>query len=354
MKTLKVKEIDRDETLGIIKKEITLTNGVSFTSPSRGIKPVKLDAYLENNTRVKEIVKRITDKDLNSLEEGSSSKIVKEIKKGYQKNGLNLVIFNLMLDEVPDKNKLTTLAHHLYASSENTVILPTVKSALFKEDKKFSEKKVLAYQDMMKFIIDEIQAVGNSKAIIGTVPLIAPKYSRSIVNLYHEQGINGFAIDANTSDFILHETDVRSILSSINAGMPLNETFIYACNLGYPRFEQNEARADDFLSLFAYVDVMGGTFKVKMLPKKEGTTVKLPVRLKEFSSEHYAYKILPQDACRADDLKNRNQVEQLKEVNLLQDLIGEEKIETYIQKKPKVDTVAMDRLKSITGNITIK
>jgi hemerythrin superfamily protein len=262
MRTLKVKEIDRDETLGIIKKEITLTNGVSFTSPSRGIKPVKLDAYLENNTRVKEIVKRVTDKDLNSLEEGSSSKIVKEIKKGYQKNGLNLVIFDLRLDEVPDKNKLTTLAHHLYASSENTVILPTVKPALFKEDKKFSEKKVLTYQNMMKFIIDEIQAIGNSKAIIGTVPLIAPKYSRPIVNLYHEHGINAFAIDANTSDFILHETDVRSILSSINTGTPLNETFIYACNLGYPKFEKNEARADDFLSLFAYVDVMGGTFKV--------------------------------------------------------------------------------------------
>jgi hypothetical protein len=69
MKTLKVREIERDINLGTIKKEITLTNGVSFTSPSRGIKTIKPDAYLESKTRVKEIVKRIDDKALNALEE---------------------------------------------------------------------------------------------------------------------------------------------------------------------------------------------------------------------------------------------------------------------------------------------
>lgn len=85
MKTLKVKEIERDENLGTIKKEITVTNGVSFTSPSRGIKQIKPNVYLQNNTRVKEIVKRIDEKTLDSLEEGSSSRSAKEIKDNYQK-----------------------------------------------------------------------------------------------------------------------------------------------------------------------------------------------------------------------------------------------------------------------------
>jgi len=348
MKTLKVKEIERDENLGTIKKEITLTNGVSFTSPSRGIKTIKSDAYLESKTKVKEIVKRIDDKALNALEEGSSTRIAKEIKENYQKNALNLVIFNLTIDKVPDKNKLGTLAHHLYASSENTVILPTVRSAFIKEGTKISDKKIAAYQNMMKFIIEEIQAVGNSKVIIGTVPLIAPKYSRPIINFYLEQGLNAFAIDANTSDLIAHETEARAILSTINTKTPLNETFIYASNLGYPDFEQDETRADDFLSLFAYIDVMGGTFKIKGKPNNT------PPRLKEFSANHYAYKILQPYTCQSTELKNKNQIEQLKEANLIQDLIGEEKLETYIQKKSKVDAVAINRLKSIAGNIKVK
>jgi len=348
MKTMKVKEIERDENLGTIKKEITLTNGVSFTSPSRGIKQIKPNVYLQDNTRVKEIVKRIDEKTLDSIEEGSSSRSTKEIKDNYQKNALNLVIFNLILDKVPDKNKLSTLAHHLYASSENTVFLPTVRSALLKESNKISAKKLANYQEMMQFIIGEIQAVGNSKVIIGTIPLIAPKYSRPIVNFYLEQGITAFAIDANTSDLLSHETEARSILSTINSGTPLNETFIYACNLGYPQFVQDETRADDFLSIFAYIDVMGGTFKIKGRPNSNQP------RLKEFSPHHYSYKILPPYACHPIELKNKNQVEQLKEANLVQDFIGEEKIESYLQKKSKVDAVAISRLKSIAGNIKIK
>lgn len=348
MKILKVREIERDENLGTIKKEITLTNGVSFTSPSRGIKQIKPNIYLQSNTRVKEIVKRIDEKALDSLEEGASARIAKEIKDSYQKDALNLVIFNLIIDKVPDKDKLSTLAHHLYASSENTVFLPTVRPALIKEGTKISAKRISNYQEMMRFIINEIQTVGNSKVIIGTVPLIAPKYSRPIVNFYLEQGITAFAIDANTSDLLSHETEARSILSTINSGTPLNETFIYACNLGYPHFEQDETRADDFLSLFAYIDVMGGTFKVKGRPNN------YQPRLKEFSPHHYSYKILPPYTCHPNELKNKNQIEQLKEANLIQNLIGEEKIESYIQKKAKVDAVAISRLKSIAGNIKVK
>ena len=95
---------------------------------------------------------------------------------------------------------------------------------------------------MMGLIIDEIKAVGNSKILIGTIPLLAPKYSRSIVNFYHEYGITAFSIDGNTSDILGHEADFRSILSSINSVSPLNKTLIHACNLGYP--ELNKKRLE--------------------------------------------------------------------------------------------------------------
>ena len=199
---------------------------------------------------------------------------------------------------------------------------------------------------MMKLIINEIKAVGNSKVLIGTVPLLAPKYSRSIVNFYLEYGINAFSVDGNTSDLLAHEADLRSILATINSGVPLSETLIHACNLGYPQFEQEETRADDFLSIFAYIDILGNTFKIRGKPFGKP-------RLKEFSRNHYSYKILPTNACPPNELKNKNQIEQLKETHTVQKLIGEERIENYIQQKSKVDEIALNRLKSIAGKIKV-
>jgi hypothetical protein len=124
----------------------------------------------------------------------------------------------------------------------------------------------------------------------------------------------------------------------------LNQTFIHACNLGYPQFEQEETRADDFLTIFAYIDILGSTFKMR------GKPIGRP-RLKEFSRQHYSYKILPPNSYKINDLRNLNQSEQLKETNTVQRLIGEEKMESYIQKKSKVDGIAINRLKSIAGEI---
>ncbi len=264
---LRVKEIERDESLGIIKKDFSVDGFFSFESPSKATKKIRPDAFLEANSKVNEIVKKIDDSVLDSLEEGSSSRTAREISLSFKEGSLNLVIFNLVLDKVPNKNKLSTLAHHLYASSQATIFLPTVRTALFKETNgKIVEKRVQQYLEMMQHIINEIKAVGNSKVLIGTVPLLAPKYSRSIVNFYHEYGINAFSVDGNTSDLLTHEADFRSILSSINGKIPLSEAFIYACNLGYPQFEQEETRADDFLSIFAYIDVLGSTFKIRESP----------------------------------------------------------------------------------------
>jgi hypothetical protein len=39
---------------------------------------------------------------------------------------------------------------NLYASSHVSIFLPTVRTTLFKEDNKFSEKRLKQYSDMMK------------------------------------------------------------------------------------------------------------------------------------------------------------------------------------------------------------
>jgi hypothetical protein len=331
-----------------MKKDFSLDGFFSFESPSRATKKIKPDAFLETNSKVNEIVKKIDESGLDYLEEGASSRTAKEISFNFKKGCLNLVIFDLVLDKVPNKNKLSTLAHHLYASSEASIFLPTVRTALFKETNgKIVEKRVQQYLEMMRYIINEIKAVGNSKVLIGTVPLLAPKYSRSIVNFYHEYGINAFSVDGNTSDLLTHEADFRSILSSINSKIPLNEAFIYACNLGYPQFEQEETRADDFLSIFAYIDVLGSTFKIRGIPMGGKP------RLKEFSRTRYSYTILLPNTYQPNDLKNINQCEQLRETKTVQNLIGEERLEKYIRQKSKVDDLAISRLKAIASNIKV-
>ena len=345
---LRVREVERDESLGIMKKDLSVDGFFSFESPSKATKFIKPDSFLDANSKVNEIVKRIDEGVLDSLEEGASSRMAREIGLNFKKGSLNLVIFNLIVDRVPSKNKISTLAHHLYASSQAAIFLPTVRTALFKENNKITEKRVQQYLEMMRVIIEEIKAVGNSKVLIGTVPLLAPKYSRSIVNFYHEYEINAFSVDGNTSDLLTHEADFRSILSSINSKIPLSETFIHACNLGYPQFEQEETRADDFLSIFAYIDVLGGTFKMRGVPMGGKP------RLKEFSRFHYSYKILPPSTYHPNELKNINQCEQLRETHAVQELVGEERIEKYIQQKSKVDEIAISRLKSIAGKIKVE
>ncbi len=344
---LKVRELERDENLGVIKKGLTIDGFFSFESPSKATKLIKPDSFLDSNSRVNEIVRRIDEEVLDSLEEGASSRVAREISVNFKKDSLNLVIFNLIVDKVPSKDKISTLAHHLYACSQATIFLPVVRTALFKEGTKITEKRVQQYLVMMRTIIDEIKAVGNSKVLIGTVPLLAPKYSRSIVNFYHDYGINAFSVDGNTSDLLTHEADFRSILSAINSKVSLSESFIHACNLGYPQFEKEETRADDFLSIFAYIDILGGTFKMRGMPMGGKP------RLKEFSKNHYSYKILPPNTYSPNDLKNINQIEQLKETNAIQKILGEGSIEKYIKQKSKVDDLAISRLKSIAGKIKV-
>lgn len=198
----------------------------------------------------------------------------------------------------------------------------------------------------MRDLIEITETIGNTKAFIGTIPLMPIKYSRPIIQLYHQKDITAFAIDGGTKDFLNHETDFRSILIEINEEVPLDEAFIYACNLGIPQFEAYKARADDFLSLFAYVDAFGTTFKTRGGPRM----MRIPPRVKKFLRDELAYEYVRGDRTQ---LQNSNQRAQVREADTVRALIGIEKIQTYLDNKRAVDSFAKKRLDWIAKEIKI-
>ncbi len=357
---IKIREVDRDESLAVLQKSVSIPSSFSFSTPSKATKSaLSADGFIKENSLVNEIVRRVDETTLNSLETGSAPRMAKEIQSLFQPGKMNLTIFNMTMDEFPQRHLMRTFAQHLYASSDKVILLPAVKSSLFKEvrpDRKtpiWSEKKIAAYIAMMAKLIDDIRDVGNNKVFMGVVPLLPIKYARLIIALYLQRGVRCFAIDANTSDVIMHEVDLRAILSEINQGIPLSEAFIYANNLGFPRYEKNEARADDFLSLFAYVDVIGSTFKQRAIKKKTLSGAFLP-RVKLFSEDNYSYQLVEHLPIRREKVEVRNQVTQLMESHYVRDLIGEEDLARYVGKKKAVDKTMLDKLGSIASDLRVK
>jgi hypothetical protein len=357
---LKVREVDRDENLAVLQKNVSIPNSFSFTTPSKSTKATTSSEYIKENSLVNEVVRQADDRFLASLETGSGYRITKDIQAQCKPNKLNLVIFNLTVDKFPERHLMQTFAQHLYASSDKVIFLPTVKSSLFKEalpgrkTPTYSDAKFSAYAAMMSKLIDDIQSVGNNKVFMGTVPLLPIKYTRLLIASYLSKGIKCFAIDANTSDALAHEADLRAILSEINQGVPLSEAFIYACNLGFPRYEKNEARADDFLTLFAYIDVIGNTFKRRAVKKKTTFNGAFLPRLKLFSSDDYSYKLVENVPITRNKLETGNQVSQLMEAHYVRDLLGQENLERYIGRKKAVDRPLLGKLEVIASDVRVK
>jgi len=356
---LKIRELDRDDELGAVKKIISSRNGnFSFETPI-----VSQRRSTVSNTvqplRINEIPRQIDDRVVSELEERGITPFAYEVKQERLEDRLNLTIFNFRFDSVPTNKTIRLLAHALHASSKDVMFLPAVKTSFLQEtipNRKtpiYSIKKVHDYLEMMKTIIYESK-FRNGHELIGTIPLIPPKFVRPIIEFYLSEGIEAFAIDANFKDIILNEGDFRLILSEINIGKPLNETLIFACNVGIPQYEQHAIRSDDFLSIFAYVDVLGLTFK------KRGGGVGVP-RAKVFSREKYAYDVYSYpDASRVvgrplnySSLKYLNRIEQLKETQKVQHLLGDKKIKEYLQTKNAVDHASMKKLESIANNIKV-
>jgi hypothetical protein len=363
---LVAKELSRDEELGIIRKRVTLPDGTSFESPSRS-----LSSPMQQTSQpvVNEIPRIILDVTVNALETGTLL-LHKEIQSKFVRGAFNLTMFDLRLKEFPKVKEVRTLAHHLYPSSDSTVFLPSVKSGMLKEPatehesettkvaRRLSMKRLEEYVKMQEQIIAEIESLHNSKPIVGTIPLMPIKFSRQILDLYFNKGIEAFAIDALNKDILNNEPDFRLILAEINQYKPLSEVFIYACNLGYPQFEKNRTRADDFLSLFAYVDILGTTFRAKGGPMNyEG--FRPEPRAKLFSRTQYSYDISTYSQASQKlgvkvtpkTLKNFNQRVQLIESDSVRQLIGKEPVRAYVSSKPAVDQYSLSKLESIAKGV---
>jgi hypothetical protein len=346
---VRVRELARDQELGIIKKNLVLPGGLSFETPQRAM------TLAQDNTLTiaNEIPRQIDGATIDSLESGTST-LVRDIRSRFLSDTLNLTIFDLKFDSVPARSAVSTISQYLYAASDKVVLLPTVKSGLLKDPPKFSrfsERRIGSYVGMMSQIIGEIESVGNRKAIIATVPLMPIKFCRQLLEAYFSKGIEAFCIDAGTKDILLNEADFRLILTEINKHRSLREVFVYACNLGYPQFESHRTRADDFLGIFAYVDVLGGTFKTRGGPRMP----EIPRRAKIFSRDEYAYRISTYQEASQQlgfkashwNLRNYNQQLQTLEADHVRTLIGQQPIKPYIQNKTAVDTVSISRLESI-------
>ena len=352
--------MDRDENLAVLQKSISIPNSFSISTPSKATKAGVDSDYIKDNTLVNEIPQRVDEQSLELLEAGSSSRKAREIQARYLPNRLNLTIFNLTVDKFPERHLMEMFAQHLYACSDKVILLPAVKSSLYKEPPPgrktpaISDAKFATYVAMMAKLMDDIQSVGNNKVFMGTIPLLPIKYARLLVALYLERGIRCFSIDANTRDVFNNEADLRAILSEINQGTSLSETFIYACNLGYPKYERDEARADDFLSLFAYIDVIGNTFKQRAVKKPKTFNGAFRPRHKLFSSDDYSYKIMERLPIPRSKLEVRNQVTQLMEAHYVRDLLGEENLARYIGRKKAVDKSVLGKLEVIASDVRVK
>ncbi|HDQ05120.1 MAG TPA: hypothetical protein ENN36_00160 [Candidatus Bathyarchaeota archaeon] len=352
---IKATGIDRDDEFAIFKKRIAVPEMSSFETPTKSAKNI----HNPYDFKINEIVKRVTPELIDSIYSGQGKyQSPRVIKDKCIKGKLNLTIFDLTYDKVPPKPKITTIINYLYACSQHTLFLPTVRTALFKEGNKISDKRFQQYVEMVEHMITTTENVGNRLDFIGTIPLLAPKFTRKMVNLYADKGINSFAIDCGIKDILNHVAEFRTILSEISQRMPLENSFIYACNLGIPRYEANTARADDFLSLLAYVDVLGTNFKTR-----GWTGESTERRAKQFVKDRLVYKVSNySEFCKERNMSTYqaqrflyrfNYIEQLNEAHNVRDLVGEEKIEVYLKKKNGVNEDTKKRLGSIAKNIKI-
>lgn len=354
----KIRETDRDDTLGIVKKGISSFKvDFSFNSPIVSQKTPKIETNIQQ-LRINEITRQIDDDVIAELETRGTVPFKNRVKREFLSDKLNLTIFNMRFDTVPNDATIRLIAHTLHSSSQSTMMLPAVKTAFLQEEMPnrvtpvYSLRKVQDYVRMMKLIMQE-NKIGNEKEVIGTIPLIPPKFVRPIIELYLSEGIRVFAIDANFKDIILNEGDFRLILSEINKEQPLNEALILACNVGIPHYEQHAIRSDDFLTIFAYIDVLGCTFK-----PRGGRGIP---RAKVFSRDQYAYDVSTYPLVSRAlgrpmnyvSLRNYNRSEQLKETLKVRNLLGVTKMKEYLQSKRAVDSTSMKRLESIANNVKI-
>ena len=339
-----IRERCRDDDYGVIRKEVSVIRTLSFETPTKCVK--NLESPMPSSAQINEVTKRVSLRTLESFRNGNEQP--KDLLLRCLPNKLNLTIFDLMFDEAPSHELTKSLSSYWYASSESALFVPTVRSKMLQVNKTFSEKKITECVAFLRDLID-ISELKNFKAFVGTIPLLPFKFSKPFVDLYLAKGFNAYAIDVGNRDLLNHIGDLRSILYEINEVIPLNQTFIYACNLGIPAFEEYVSRADDFLSLFTYVDAFGSTFKTK--GGGDGKRPKSPPRAKRFLKENLEYQLFVDNPVKYGSF---NQREQVKEADVVRNLIGVEKMQKYLETKKGVDSTAIRHIGSIMEKVKIK
>jgi len=255
------------------------------------------------------------------------------------------------------------------------IVLPTVDSSFLKictdYNKQYYEldqDRINNYIEMIKEIIENINSVGNGKPFIGMIPLIPVSYLRQLLNIYHDVGINSFIIDGGTKDVLgASEAEFRTLLNEINKISYLPQSFILASNLGYSTYDGSYNIADDFLSLFAYVDVLNSTFKSRGFKKTKTDNKKQTKyfpKARVFSKDEYIYDVYSYNQAQEMlqipklnryKLNDYNEIEQIMETLNLQTRIGEENmIRFLLNKEPLLkNEIKIRRLRNINIEINI-
>lgn len=353
---LKIDKSSRDDELGLIKKQITCDdNSFSFDTPIVSQRANRIDPEI----KVQEIVRHIDEKVVESLDSRYIKTYTDSVKTEWASDKLNATLFNFKYKDAPSDESLKTIAHALHGASDKIIFLPTVMKTLLMEIKPNRKTPVLSmdridsYKRMMKLIIEEIKKPQNGKQIVGMVPFVPWKFAKPIVDFYCTEGIRAFAIDCGFRDIVEYKDDFARVLSRIKETINLDKTVIFAFNAGVPSsFQVTEVESDDFLGVFAYVDVLGSTFK-----SRGGGSNDPKARV--FSRARYSYEISTYTALQPTfgksvnfyTVRNYNRSEQRKETAKIRDLVGVEKMKKYLATKPAVNQESVKRLESIAREV---
>lgn len=182
-----IRELSKDDDYGVIKKEISIVRSPSFQTPTKCVK--NLDSPLPKTSYVNEVTKRVSLQTLDAVADGRERP--RDLLDRCKTDKLNFTIFDLTIDEVPTRDMIKSLSSYWYASSENVLVVPTVRTKLLQEDSTLSEKRIT---DCVTFIDDliKITELKNYKALMGTIPLLPFKFSKPFVHLYLRKGLQCF------------------------------------------------------------------------------------------------------------------------------------------------------------------
>ena len=356
----KIDKFEREEEIGVAKKKISASdNSFSFEGP---VVTQRVFPFDPDNNKVNEIVQHINPKRVKTLESNKIKDFTNDVKSYFCPNKLNITIFDLQYNDMPDDDTIRLIAQALHGASEKAVFLPAIRKSLVQSIPQgrrcasWDENKFLSYKNMLKLMVEEIRMHNNGKEIVGMVPFFLPiKYQRQIIDYYFTEGVQTFAIDANFSDLMNNEEDLCFTLSKIKKGVDgLEKTVVFAFNTGIGYYDKEEVVSDDFLSIFAYVDVLGSSFKVR---RGGGNG---PLKGRVFSSEKYSYDTMLEPDLRKKfgssvnslTIKNANRSEQLKETAKVRPFVGEHKIKPYLATKSAVvKRESIKRLESIAQKV---